>query len=62
MQKIDFITGKQFIKDDKDIKMIVIAPNGDMYLATRKYDGLSIKKDLKIPVFNEYDLCKYHAH
>ena len=62
MQKIDFMTGKSYIKDDNDIKMIVIAPNGDMYLASRKYDGLSMKKDLKIPGFNDYDLCQYHAH
>ena len=62
MQKIDFMTGKKYIKDDNDIKMIVIAPNGDMYLATRKYDGLSMKKDLNIPEFNDYELCQYHAH
>ena len=62
MKKIDFMTGKNYIKDDNDIQMIVIAPNGDMYLATRKYDGASMKKDLKIPGFNDEELCQYHAH
>ena len=62
MQKIDFMIGNKFIKDDNDIQMIVIAPNGDMYLASRKYNGLSMKNDLKIPGFNDNELCQYHAH
>ena len=62
MQRIDFMAGTHFVKDDKDIKMIVIDPNGNMYLATRKYDGLSMKKDLNVPEFNDYELCQYHAH
>ena len=61
MQKIDFMTGENFVKDNKDIKLLVICPNGDILLTTRKHDNSSMKKDFNIPYYGEDDKCYYHA-
>lgn len=62
MKKIDLMTGQKYIKDNNHIKLIIINPNGDMYLASNQYDNLSMIKDFNIKVPMIYDTCKTHAH
>ncbi|MEE3343600.1 MAG: hypothetical protein VZS44_05880 [Bacilli bacterium] len=60
MQTIDFMTGKKFIKDEEDIKFIIISPKGDIYLASKKYDEYLMKKDFKLDYYNDNDKCNHH--
>lgn len=61
MQKIDFMAKKKYVKDKNDIKLLIIAPNGDILLTSKKYDNKLMKKDLNIPYYNDNDKCYYHA-
>ena len=60
MKAIDFMSGKEFIKDEEDIKLIIINPEGDIYLASKKYDNMSMKKDFNLNYYNDNEKCNHH--
>ena len=60
MKIIDFMTGKDFVKDNEDIKLIVISPEGNIFLASKKYDNYLMKKDFNIPYYEDNEKCTHH--
>lgn len=58
--KIDFMNKKQYIKEDKDIKLIIIDPNGKIYLSTISNDGNDMKKTYNLDFYPDNYKCTYH--
>ena len=51
---------KQYIKEDKDIKLIIIDPNGKIYLSTISNDGNDMKKTYNLDFYPDNYKCTYH--
>lgn len=58
--KIDFMTKKEYQKEEKDIKLIIIAPTGTIYQTTITKDGTNMQKNYNLDFYPDNYQCTYH--
>lgn len=54
------MSGKKYKNIEKDVKILLISPNGTIFVADNSNDNKNMRKEYNLIQYKDYETCKYH--